>query len=565
MSKVAKIVRCAIYTRKSTDDGLEQEYNSLDAQYDACTAYALSQRHEGWIVVADRYDDGGFSGGNTERPGLKQLLADVAAGKIDIILLYKIDRLTRSLADFARIVDVLDKAGASFVSITQSFNTTTSMGRLTLNMLLSFAQFEREVTGERIRDKIAASKRKGIWMGGTVPLGYDVMDRRLVVNEKEAKLVRHIMERYIALNSVAELVDELAQGGYRTKVQQGASGPHRGGCPFRRGTIYHLLTNRIYRGLIVHKGEAFAGEHEPIVSDELWAEVQNAIANRSSDGAKGKKEHLSLLVGKLYDGFDRPMTPSHAQKRKHRYRYYVTRQDACRGETAWRTNAVDIENLVCAEIGKLLSNQPRLHDMIEANKRTPDNLQRVFAKADMTAALMRSGSRGEKFDFLQAVLKRVTLRDHSINVELATDSLLAGFGVEGTSPDTINFTCAVAKVRKGHQLRLIIPPDVEQETETPLVPNQKLVALLAKAQSVREALLAQPDKPISTLAKETGQCRTHMAKLLQLSFLAPDIVTNIVRGNQPSDLTKTRLLDIDLPISWGEQREILGFGSLKTR
>lgn len=233
---VEKLQRCAVYTRKSTEDGLEQEFNSLDAQYEACAAYAVSQRHEGWVLLPDRYDDGGFSGGNMGRPGLQRLLADVAGGKVDVILVYKIDRLTRSLADFAKIVEVLDKAGASFVSITQSFNTTTSMGRLTLNMLLSFAQFEREVTGERIRDKIAASKRKGLWMGGPVPLGYDVENRKLVVNEKEADLVRMIMEIYIGLGSVVEVADELNRQGYRTKVQKRASGPHRGGCMFRRGT-----------------------------------------------------------------------------------------------------------------------------------------------------------------------------------------------------------------------------------------------------------------------------------------------------------------------------------------
>ncbi len=229
-----KVLRCAVYTRKSTEDGLEQEFNSLDAQYEACAAYAVSQRHEGWILVEGRYDDGGFSGGSMQRPGLKRLLAEVAAGKVDIILVYKIDRLTRSLADFAKIVEVLDTAGASFVSITQSFNTTTSMGRLTLNMLLSFAQFEREVTGERIRDKIAASKRKGMWMGGPVPLGYAVENRRLVVNEAESRLVLHIYRRYHEVNSVVELAEELNQQGYRTKLQVRTSGPHRGGCLFRR-------------------------------------------------------------------------------------------------------------------------------------------------------------------------------------------------------------------------------------------------------------------------------------------------------------------------------------------
>jgi DNA invertase Pin-like site-specific DNA recombinase len=290
--------RCAVYTRKSTEDGLDQEFNSLDAQYEACAAYALSQRHEGWMLVPERYDDGGFSGGNMERPGLKRLLGEVAAGRIDIILLYKIDRLTRSLSDFARIVEVLEKAGASFVSITQSFNTTTSMGRLTLNMLLSFAQFEREVTGERIRDKIAASKRRGLWMGGPVPLGYDVRDRKLVVNQTEAELVRHIMRRYFELGSVRELIGELARDGHRTKIQQRASGPHRGGCLFQRGTLYHLLSNRIYLGEIVHKGQAWPGEHEPIVPRALWDQIQTMLAVRGpSSATRMQARSPSLLAG----------------------------------------------------------------------------------------------------------------------------------------------------------------------------------------------------------------------------------------------------------------------------
>jgi DNA invertase Pin-like site-specific DNA recombinase len=218
-TKRASVLRCAIYTRKSTEDGLEQEFNSLDAQREACAAYILSQRHEGWVLVPEQYDDGGFSGGNMDRPGLKQLLAEVEAGKVDVIVVYKVDRLTRALSDFAKIVDVLDAKGASFVSITQAFNTTTSMGRLTLNVLLSFAQFEREVTGERIRDKIEASKKKGIWMGGTVPLGYDVQERRLIVNPAEAEMVRQIFARYLELGSVRDVVEALSQEGWRTKVQ----------------------------------------------------------------------------------------------------------------------------------------------------------------------------------------------------------------------------------------------------------------------------------------------------------------------------------------------------------
>lgn len=314
MDRTKKMVRCAIYTRKSTEDGLEQEYNSLDAQYDACTAYALSQRHEGWTVTKDRYDDGGFSGGTLERPGLKRLLADIEAGKIDIILLYKIDRLTRSLSDFAKIVEILDRKGASFVSITQSFNTTTSMGRLTLNMLLSFAQFEREVTGERIRDKIYASKRKGIWMGGPVPLGYDVVERKLVVNESEAEQVRDIMQLYLTASSVPELVEILARNGSHTKIQQRKDGETKGGVHFKRGNLYHLLSNRVYRGMTVHKGEAFEGEHEAIVTEELWNQVQAKLAKQGQGGSSRKvSPRTGVLAGLIYDGQGKAMVLTHTQ------------------------------------------------------------------------------------------------------------------------------------------------------------------------------------------------------------------------------------------------------------
>src|SRR5436853_580141 len=242
--------RCAIYTRKSSEEGLDQEFNSLAAQREACEAYIRSQQHEGWLLAKTHYDDGGFTGGNLERPAAQRLLTDIRARRIDVVVVYKVDRLTRSLADFARLVELFDAQGVSFVSVTQQFNTTSSMGRLTLNMLLSFAQFEREVTGERIRDKIAASKRRGLWMGGPVPLGYDVQDRKLLVNEAEAGTVRHIMQRYCDLSSVRELVEELAAAGLRTKIQRRTSGPHRGGVPFRRGTLFHLLKNRIYLGEI---------------------------------------------------------------------------------------------------------------------------------------------------------------------------------------------------------------------------------------------------------------------------------------------------------------------------
>ena len=365
--------RCAIYTRKSTEDGLEEEFNSLDAQREACVAYVLSQRHEGWSLLPDLYDDGGFSGGSMERPGLKQLLADIEAGKVDTIIVYKVDRLTRSLADFAKIVDVFDAANASFVSITQSFITTTSMGRLTLNVLLSFAQFEREVTGERIRDKIAASKKKGMWMGGPVPLGYDVRDRKLVVNEPEAETVRHIYLRYLELGSVRELIKALSREGARTKVQVRTSTAHRGGVPFARGGLFHLLKNRIYLDEIVHKGTSYPGEHKPIIPADLWKQAQARLAD---NGPRLKRiagtGHPSLLCGLVVDGLGRRMSPSHANKGSKRYRYYITHADAVvdAAKPAWRVSAHDLERIVVARLRTFLADGLAVHAAVASTLST---------------------------------------------------------------------------------------------------------------------------------------------------------------------------------------------------
>jgi site-specific DNA recombinase len=349
--KSSQIFRCAIYTRKSSEDGLEQEFNSLDAQREACEAYVTSQRHAGWIALPDMYDDGGLSGGTMERPALQRLLADIRAGKIQIIVVYKVDRLTRSLADFAKIVDVLDAHGASFVSVTQQFNTTTSMGRLTLNMLLSFAQFEREIAGERIRDKIAASKAKGMWMGGNVPLGYDVKDRKLVVNETEASTVRMIFRRYAELGSVALLKAELDRVGIVSKRREGAGGALSGGQRFSRGALYLMLQNRLYCGEVAHKGQIYPGQHAAIIESELWQLVQEKLAeNRQKRSLAVGAEAPSLLAGLVIDSDGNRMTPTHATKRGRRYRYYVSASllasDRPQGHGGMRAPAGDIEGLV---------------------------------------------------------------------------------------------------------------------------------------------------------------------------------------------------------------------------
>src|SRR6476646_2522897 len=345
-------VRCAIYTRVSTESGLDQDFNSLDAQYDAAQAYIRSQAHAGWTLVRTRYDDGGFSGGSTDRPALQQLLADIRAHRITVIVVYKVDRLTRSLADFAKLVELFDTHGVSFVSVTQQFNTTTSMGRLTLNVLLSFAQFEREVTSERMRDKIAASKRKGIWVGGNLPLGYEMKDGKIAVVEEEAELVRSIFRRYLELGSVNELVRDLRERNIRTKKRQLSTGATRGGIPFGRGALYYLLSNHFYIGEVKYKNEILPGEQPPIMDRALFDAVrQKALAQWSHrTTSRNKSDHL--LTGLLFDDAGHRMIATHATKAGVRYRYYVSTpslhgeaKTASAGSVS-RVPAADIEDTV---------------------------------------------------------------------------------------------------------------------------------------------------------------------------------------------------------------------------
>ena len=340
--------RCAIYTRKSTDEGLEKDFNSLDAQREACSAYILSQAGEGWTQIDEHYDDGGWSGGTMERPAIKQLMDNVQAGKVDIIVVYKVDRLTRSLADFAKIVEILDQKSASFVSVTQAFNTTTSMGRLTLNVLLSFAQFEREVTGERIRDKIAASKRKGMWMGGTVPHGYYVHERKLLVNKTEADEVRYIFSRYLELGSTLKLVDDLAAKGIRTRERTLSCGRKIGNVHFGPGPLGHLLKNKVYMGKTKHKDAVYDGEHDPIIDLETFDKVQALIAKNNNDKRTSKNAKLpSLLAGLIVDPDGRPMSPSRGQKGDKQYCYYVTRFKPGEDKTSiCRLPAGEVDKLV---------------------------------------------------------------------------------------------------------------------------------------------------------------------------------------------------------------------------
>ena len=535
-------VRCAVYTRKSTEDGLLQEFNSLDAQYEACAAYTLSQRHEGWTMVSERYDDGGFSGGNLERPALKRLLADVAAGKVDIILLYKIDRLTRSLADFAKIVEVLDRAGASFVSITQSFNTTTSMGRLTLNMLLSFAQFEREVTGERIRDKVAASKRKGMWMGGPIPFGYDVADRKLVINEAEAEQVRHVFDRYLTANSIEQMLPELAASGVRSKPRTTRDGRPFGGTPFRHGGIRHILGNRIYLGVVNHKGQVHPGEHEAIIDQELWDQIQQRLASAARRPRTGL---INVLSGRIFDADGKRLIGSYGNKGGRKYRYYVnsTRDN----RNGWRLPAGDIEQLVRDAMARFLTDPVRLDGELGSMGLTGAACSRAAKLAPVEG---NEGALGTSLELLDV---KVTIEQHNLRIGFDRARLAEALRIGGQDnrlSEPICIDSPVALKRRGIELRLVYTaPDAQSARK-----DQNLIDLVRRGWSAWQQLVTGPrsDNPVE---------RSHLVRLARLRFLAPDITTAILEGRQPVELTARTLLRCsELPIDWDDQRRALGFG-----
>jgi DNA invertase Pin-like site-specific DNA recombinase len=523
-----KVRRCAIYTRKSSEEGLDQTFNSLDAQREAGEAYIRSQAHEGWKLVKTAYDDGGFSGGNLERPALQRLLADLGRGLVDVIVVYKIDRLTRSLADFARIVETLDRQGASFVSITQQFNTTTSMGRLTLNVLLSFAQFEREVTGERIRDKIAASKRKGMWMGGNLPLGYDVKDRALVVNEAEAETVRYLFRRYVELKTVSALKSDLKQSGIVSKVWTSSSGNRRGGLGYSRGALYYLLRNSIYIGRIAHRAASYDGQHPGIVPPDLWDRVQAVLTqNRQGDVRTATSSERSLLSGLLFDDRGNVMSPSHARKANgRRYRYYVSqavlqgRQDDA--GSIRRVSAETIESLIERTLGKSL------------------------AKAKQTE--WSRLSIGQKRERMKRLIEKVTI--HTDNVEIRLTEAGRDLFVDAAPSGSMSIATAMKSGVGGRQM---VPRD-----GGPARADRSLVKAIAWARDLRQRL-ERDGKSLDELAREDGCSRPYVSSMIRLAYLAPSITQSILQGTQPAQLTLADLMQRDIPVHWAEQRQAFGF------
>jgi len=528
-----KTLRCALYTRKSSDEGLDQAFNSLDAQREACAAYVASQTHEGWQLIRTHFDDGGYSGGSMERPALQHLLAEIAAGKVDVVVVYKIDRLTRSLADFARMVELFDKHEVSFVSVTQSFNTTSSMGRLTLNVLLSFAQFEREVTGERIRDKIAASKAKGMWMGGVPPLGYDIPEpgsRTLKVNQAEAERVRLMFQQYLKLGSVRLLEAWLEAEGHASKRFTSAAGKTTGGIPFNRGALYHLLRNGIYLGMIRHKGILYPGQHPPIVDPALFDEVQQMLDANRRRHAKTRSEQKvasarAPLTGRLFDAAGQPMSPTvSAGKLGKRYRYYVSTpiQKGSAGQSDSGAADILIRRIPALALESQLA--PLLARLVPAHRKDPLSLPtriEVHARA-VHLILPQSACPG-----IQARLTG----DERIEADV-------------TDPKALRLIAAV-RIRNRRGRTEIRPAAIRTSAKDPV-----LIGALQRAHAM--IALDARHLPVCHKSPETQYGR----RLLALAFLAPDLQRTILDGTQPADLTLDHLMAKPLPAEWGAQRQL---------
>ncbi len=576
-------VRCAIYTRKSSEEGLEQDFNSLHAQREACEAYVASQRHEGWTVLPEVYDDGGFSGGSLERPALRALLAAIDAGGIDVVVVYKVDRLTRSLADFAKIVEVFDAKSVSFVSVTQQFNTTSSMGRLTLNVLLSFAQFEREVTGERIRDKIAASKRKGMWMGGNVPLGYAARDRSLVIEPEEAATVRQVYELYGRLGTVRLVKHEVDRLGLVSKRRPRPDGRVLGGVGFTRGALYKLLSNPVYAGDIVHRDTRHRGLHEPIIPPEAWEEVQRQLtSNAVRARGQGSATSPSLLAGLIVDQAGAPLTPTHANKKGRRYRYYVSRalvagprtgsgaeatpstdDRAARRRDAdtWRLPAAEIEALVIDALHDLLIDQSRLADQLGLGLLRPDALDAALLIGASLADTLKRASGHEQRDLLQSILDRVEIGAERIVIALNPAALWAELGAAGEMPPGLEdrdrrlaLTIPIRLARRGSELKIVMADRPETHRD------RSMIGRLARGYLWFEELRTGSVKSLGEIAEREGIQVTMVRRACDLAFLSTDMIEAILAGEQPVDLNSEAFkVSYPLPIGWEEQRRVLGF------
>jgi DNA invertase Pin-like site-specific DNA recombinase len=519
-TNVAKTVHCAIYTRVSTEQGLGQDFNSLDAQYEASRAYIRSQAHDGWSQVRTRYDDGGYSGGSTDRPALQRLLADVRARKVDVIVVYKVDRLTRSLADFAKLVELFDAHNASFVSVTQQFNTTTSMGRLTLNVLLSFAQFEREVTSERIRDKIAASKRKGLWVGGKLPLGYAIKDRKVVGLKKEAQRVRLIFRTYLRLGSLDRVLSDLRERGVVTKVQTLEKGKTIGGIPFARGALSHLLRNRFYIGEVVYKGEILPGEQPPILERKLFEAVQAKLTQQQNNPTRTRGKSESLLIGKIFDDRNNRMGPSHTRKNGLRYRYYVSlplvQGQKSKAGSVDRVPATEIETVVAAAVRRACKSARQMDDR----------------------------------PVLKNCVTRVEVRQRQLVI---TIKRAAGDKVQSKVLH-IPWKKPPSKRRR----EIIVPKSASSNSTRPIRTDARarLLTAIARGRLWLNELANGSIANIEALASRECCTTRKINMTISLAFLAPDLVKAAIDGRLPRGIGLARLYDP--PVAWVEQYQKLG-------
>jgi site-specific DNA recombinase len=537
-----RTVRCAIYTRKSSEEGLEQDFNSLDAQREACAAYILSQASEGWVALPDIYDDGGLSGGTLARPALQRLLGSIAEGRIDTVVVYKVDRLTRSLMDFSKLVETFDKAGTSFVSVTQSFNTTTSMGRLTLNMLLSFAQFEREVTAERIRDKLAASKAKGMWMGGVPPVGYRPNGRTLSIVPDEAVIVRGIFERYLALGNVREVREALANDGVLTPVRNSTKG---GGRAFSRGQIYTILNNPIYRGLIRHKDKTYPGLHDEIIEQDIWDAAQAKLAdNLQGHRSRVRHPHRSLLAGKVVDENGTSLAATHASKGKVRHRYYVS-PDTASG-SPMRIPARQLEAAVIGCVSRALDD--RLAMM------TACGIE--FGTQDLRS-LLSGGNKAPSPAEIAELIRQVSITESGIEIRSSANNVAQHIGLPCPATDHDVVLTSDARLRRSGQMIKLIKPNGMPLTATP---NTALVRLVVLAHRWW-AEMRKDGLSVGELAARLGVSRPYVTRVLRLAFLSPRITDAIIAGSANAAvgcrvLTRADGVEIiDQP--WVEQEGVL--------
>ena len=521
---VAKPVRCAIYTRVSSDQGLEQDFNSLDAQYDASQSYIRSQAHAGWTLVRGKYDDGGFSGGNTDRPALQRLLEDVQSGKVDVIVVYKVDRLTRSLADFAKLVELFDKHNVSFVSVTQQFNTTTSMGRLTLNVLLSFAQFEREVTSERIRDKIAASKRKGLWVGGMAPLGYDTKDRKITVNEAETDTVRTIFRSYLKLGSLNLLMADLRKQGIVSKIRTLKTGDTVGGIPFTRGGLAHLLRNRFYVGEVPFKGEILRGEQTAIVDQGLFDAVQAKLSQQINGHKAARMKSEALLAGRIFDDRGNRMTPSHARKRGIKYRYYLSstllQGQAERSGSVRRIPATEIEALVIRSVRDHLKPSAPIDDR----------------------------------SLVDTHVARVEVQPEQLVIQLAQPERTNRKGARAVKTLRVPWHKTPSKRRR----EILLPDALDPQHARPIRSETRatLVASIARGRRWLNELVDDAKASVESIAKRERCSVRQVNMTISLAFVAPDLVKAAIEGRLPRGIGVTRLRDA--PVEWSRQHAMLG-------